>query len=197
MLGGTPTAPDVIQHQYIPNWMDTISKGVDIGAKLAALPREGAENATQIALQQIAKEQAKANQQAYKQIMKQYADNPVLRAQALNELNMRTGAPIISPAGASTNPSLPSQVYGPGYILQNPLLDVPQIVPKTTTPQPQTPQTPEQPKSQMDSQLDNFTSSAVPTVTPQGFGLEPALFLGRPQYQSNLTGGALAPAPIA
>jgi hypothetical protein len=107
--------------QY-PNYMDAALKGLSLGSALAKLPREGAENATQKAYAEIAKEQAKAVQAQIKEI--QSGVNPYAgpgESNAITDPSQKTrliertlteSGMLYGPNGGQQNPSVPVGIYG-------------------------------------------------------------------------------------
>jgi len=148
---------DVLQHTYIPNWMDTISKGVDIGAKFAALPREGQENIAQMHMAQIASEEAKAVQNQIKAIQADKTKSPEDKTAAIYRATMPSGLSYGPQGGTLNTLSYPQFIYQlhPDWANYPPAGVDPNLLPLTTPKivppapigvQPQTPQNPQNPQ---------------------------------------------------
>jgi hypothetical protein len=141
--------------QY-PNYMDAALKGLSLGSALGKLPREGAENATQKAYAEIAKEQAKAIQAQIKQVMSgvnpytgQVIQDPSEKTALIAQIQ-REGGLSYSSQGGTQSPLIPYTVSGRDAILQQEMkLRQPNQQPQTNAPPttqqaPQTQQTPPQ-----------------------------------------------------
>lgn len=106
---------DVLGHQFIPNYMDSLAKGVDIGAKLARLPRDAAENAAQKAHAVLDKAYTQSIQKAAQAILKdpKYANDPQGQAEALRNLLVPSGS-YYGEHGGGFSGAIPGQILPPG-----------------------------------------------------------------------------------
>lgn len=118
--GGTsqPLPVAGYQNMDVMNWFDKLSKGVDLGSKIAKLPIQGMEQVLQKAHIELGKQKAKALQDQVNAINKKYdampqtPENLQAKSNELNQAFLLGGEEAVG-TQFSQKPTMPVTAYGP------------------------------------------------------------------------------------